>query len=138
MADTRYGKNILRQTKPGPAGLAATPVALEGVNDWAGIHHRMSWHHIVRPTVLEVEPHSHDFDEFFCFATCDPANPIDFGAEVEVTMGKEAEKHIIDHSSIVCVPKGVVHGPINFKKVTRPVLFCDIYMATEHKAKPAK
>ena len=65
----------------------------------------------------------------------DPTDSFNFGAEIELTLGKEAEKHVIDHTSIVCIPKGLVHGPINFKKVTRPVLFCDIYMAPEHPKK---
>ena len=138
MADSKYGKYILRQTKPGATGSGALPVSLEGVKDWAGIQHRMTWNHVVQPIVLEKEPHSHDFEEFLCFLGCDPTNSFDFGGEVELTLGQEEEKHLIDHTAIVCVPKGVVHGPINFRKVTKPILFCDIYMAPEHKVKPAK
>lgn len=137
MAESKYGKYIIRQTRPNPKGLPAIPVAFEGANDWSGIQHRMVWNHVLKPTVLESEPHSHNFEEFLCFMACDPTSPFDFGAEIEVSLGKEGEKHTIDHASIVCVPKGVMHGPINFKKVTRPVLFCDIYMATEHSGKPA-
>jgi hypothetical protein len=132
MPESKYGKYIIRQTKPNAPGLPAIPVAFEGAGDWSGIQHRMTWTHVLKPTVLEAQPHSHDFEEFLCFLACDPTNSFDFGAEVELTLGQEKEKHVIDHTSIVCVPKGVVHGPINFKKVTRPVLFCDIYVAKEH------
>jgi hypothetical protein len=125
MAESKYGKYILRQTRPGPKG-PAIPLALEGMKDWAGIQHRMTWNHVVQPVVLEKEPHAHDFEEFLCFLGNDPANSFDFGGEVELTLG--GEKHTIDHTSIVCVPKGVSHGPINFKKVTKPILFCDISM----------
>lgn len=137
MAEGKYGKYILRQTKPSAKGQGAIPLALEAVKDWAGIQHRMVWNHVVQPAVMGQEAHSHDFDEFFCFSGNDPKDSFDFGAEIELSLGKEGEKHVIDHTSIVCVPKGLVHGPINFKKVTKPILFCDIYMAPEHRMKTA-
>jgi len=127
MAD-KYGKYILRQTKPSPKGAPAIPLALEGTKDWAGIQHRMTWNHILKPVVMDKEPHSHTFDEFLCFLGNDPKDSFDFGAEIELSLGKEGEKHIIHHTSIVCLPKGLIHGPINFKKITKPILFCDISM----------
>ena len=137
MADSKYGKYILRQTKPGAKG-PAIPVAFEGAKDWSGIQHRMTWNHIVKPVVLEKEPHSYNFDKFLCFLGNDPADSFTFGAEVELTMGKESEKHVIDHTSIVCIPKGTVYGPVNFKKVTKPILFCEISMGSSPAKKAAK
>jgi hypothetical protein len=51
-------------------------------------------------------------------------------------MGEEGEKNIINSATIVCIPKGLVHGPLNFKKIGRPILFCDIYLSPEYISKP--
>jgi hypothetical protein len=126
MAESKYGKNILRQTTKNTKMSAAIPTVLEGVKDWAGIQHRMNWQHITAPVLLQKESRSHNFDKFMCFLGADPKDSFDFGAEIELTMGKEAEKHVIDASTIICIPKGTAYGPLNFKKVTRPIIFCEI------------
>ncbi len=134
----KFDKYVLKQTKPTAKVGAATPQAFDKgpVKDWAGIAHRFVWTHVNAPTVIETEAHSHDFDEYLCFCSADPATPFDFGAEVELSLGSEGEKQVITNSSIVCVPKGLVHGPINFIKVSKPVLFTDIYSAHAHVKKP--
>ena len=131
MAALKYSKNILRQTAKNTKKSAAIPLVLEGAKDWSGIKHRMNWQHITAPVILQKEPHSHNFDKFMCFLSNDPTGSFDFGAEIELTMGKEAERHIIDASTIICIPKGTVHGPLNFKKITKPILFCEISSGTE-------
>jgi hypothetical protein len=139
MAESKYGKYILRETggkKPPPEKSAITPAVLEGLKDWGGIQHRIDWKYVSQPVLLEKEPHSHDFDEFLCFLGCDPLNPQDFGAEVEISLGKEGEQHTIDATSVVCIPKELIHGPLNFKRVGKPILFCNIYLAPEYAKKP--
>jgi hypothetical protein len=139
MAASKYGKYILRGTrrkKSRGETSAVTPVVLEGLKDWGGIQHRMNWKYISQPTLMVEEPHSHDFDEFLCFLGCDPANALNFGAEIELSLGKEGEKHIIDAATIICIPKGLIHCPLNFKKIGKPILFCNIYLAPEYVRKP--
>ncbi len=139
MAVSKYGKYILRGVKgKKPRGEApgVTTVALEGLKDWAGIQHRMNWKYISQSVLMDKEPHSHDFDEFLCFLGIDPSNALNFGAEIELSLGKEGEKHIIDAASIICIPKGLVHGPLNFKKIGKPVIFCNIYNSPEYIKKP--
>ena len=138
MAESKYGKYILRGTKgeqAHPETPGVTMTALEGLEDWGGIQHRINWKYISQPVIMVEEPHSHDFDEFLCFLGCDPANARDFGAEVELSLGTEGEKHIIDAATIVCIPKGLVHCPLNFKKVGKPILFCNVYLAPEYTRK---
>ena len=57
----------------------------------------------------------------------------DFGAEVELYLGDEGEKHIIDKTTVVHVPAGLSHCPLNFTKVDKPIIFMDIYPAAEYK-----
>ena len=61
----------------------------------------------------------------------DPKNILDFGAEVELILGegKGQEKHIIDTTSVVYIPKGLAHLPITFEKVDKPFLFGHLLLA---------
>jgi hypothetical protein len=139
MAGTKYGKYILRGTKEkDPSDKPGVRTrTLDGLKDWAGIHHRLNWRYVSKPAMVVDVAHSHDFDEFLCFIGCDPSNPEEFGAEVEISMGKEGEKKIITTPTIICLPKGMVHGPINFTKVKKDVIFCNIYLSPEYIRIPA-
>lgn len=53
----------------------------------------------------------------------------DFGAEVELVMGEEGEKHIINTTTWVFIPKGVLHCPLDFKRVDKPLMFGHIMFA---------
>ncbi len=139
MAESKYGKYILRGTvkeKTSPEISPVTPAVLEGLEDWAGIQHRLNWQYISGPTLMVEEPHSHDFDEFLVFLGSNPADSKDFGAEIELSLGEDGETHIINTASVICVPKGLIHGPLNFKKIGKTILFCMIYLAPEHVSKP--
>ena len=74
--------------------------------------------------------------EFLIFLGQNPASPRDFGAEIEISLGEEGEKHIINTSSVVCLPKGLIHGPISLNKMIKPVLFSVIYLAPDYIRKP--
>jgi hypothetical protein len=134
-AKLKYEKYIKRQTKPAKTS-AATPVVFEGLKNWGGINLRMYWKNISKPNLMVDEPHSHDFDEFLCFCSADPENAFDLGGEVELSLGKEGEKYVINTGTIVAVPKGLVHGPLNFTKVKKPMMFSIIYLSPEYVRKP--
>ncbi len=135
MAESKYGKYIVRGTAKKKAQPGVTPSALGAPKDWAGIQHRINWNYISKPVIMEEKSHSHDFDEFLCFLGSNPEDPKDFGAEIEISMGKDGEKQVVDTATVVCIPKGMVHCPINFKKIDKPVLFCNIYMSPEYTKK---
>jgi hypothetical protein len=49
-----------------------------------------------------------------------PRDTKDFGgSEIEWFMGEgdEAERFVIDTTTLIFVPKGLVHGPMNFLKI---------------------
>ena len=131
MAATKYGKNILRQTAKNTKKAAAIPVTLEGPKDWCGVKQRMTWTHVSKPVVVQKEAKSHKFDKFLCILGANPNDTLDIGTEIEITMGKEAEKHVVDSSTIVCIPKGTSYGPINVLKVTKPIILCEISMGAD-------
>ena len=45
-----------------------------------------------------------------------------------VGMGKELEKHTITSTTVVYIPKGVLHCPLNFRVINKPVLFHALYL----------
>jgi hypothetical protein len=69
-------------------------------------------------------PHKHDFDHVLCFAGGHIDDPQDFGAEITVWL--DGNKEVIKRNSIIFVPAGVVHGPILFNKIPRPVYFLTV------------
>ena len=77
------------------------------------------------------EAHKHDFDQIICFIGGNPMDIKDFDAEVELYLGEEKEKYIIDSSSFVYVPRGMMHCPLNIKRVTKPIMFIDVVLAPE-------
>jgi len=81
-------------------------------------------------------PHYHTFDEMFIWVGSDPKNPNDLGAEVEFWLGTGADRDKVtfNTSTLVLVPKGLHHLPIEYKKVTRPVVHMTIGINSgEHK-----
>ena len=87
---------------------------------------------ITEPVEMKAQLHAHDYDQLLYFLGGDPTNFFDFGAEVEITLGEEEEKHVIKSTTIVYVPKGILHCPINFKRVDKPIMFMHICFASEY------
>ena len=74
------------------------------------------------------EPHKHDYDQFLCFLGT-PENIRDFDADVEVALGDEGERYLVDKPTIVHIPSGLTHCPLNFKRVDKPVLLVNITLS---------
>ncbi|MGD0794069.1 MAG: hypothetical protein ABR958_00545 [Dehalococcoidales bacterium] len=68
-------------------------------------------------------PHTHKDPEILVALGTDPDHPEELGAEIELCMGPEMEKHIITTSTLVFIPANFVHCPFRVMKVTRPFLF---------------
>ena len=88
------------------------------------------------PFQFEV-PHTHEFDQYLIFIG-PPEDVREFDSEIELWLGKEMEKHTITESTIVFVPKGLMHTPMNFKRIDKPVLLINITLSPEYKKEVAK
>lgn len=73
----------------------------------------------------EKAPHKHDCDELFIFMGVNPADKNELGAEIEFWMGEgeETEKILLNTSSLIYVPKGLLHMPVFFRNVKKPVMW---------------
>ena len=68
---------------------------------------------------VEVQAHTHDFDEFIGFFGTDPDDIHDLCGEIELWI--DGEQNIIDKSFLAFVPAGVEHCPLNIRRVDRPI-----------------
>lgn len=64
--------------------------------------------------------HTHPFDEILIFIGSDPNDIHNLGAEIEIDLGEQHERHIFNTSTLVVFPKGLVHGPVVTRWVDRP------------------
>lgn len=68
--------------------------------------------------------HCHDFDEYMVFVSVDPQDVTNLGGEVEFWM--EDEKHIINKSTAVFIPRFMMHLPMSITRVDRPFMWITV------------
>jgi hypothetical protein len=73
-------------------------------------------------------PHVHNFDEYLSFIGLDPDNPDYLGGEVDLCLGEEQEKHTINKSTTVFIPKGMKHLPMKFKTIEKPFVLAHLFL----------
>ena len=65
-----------------------------------------------------IGEHVHDYDEIVMHIGTDSGDQEDLGAEIEFMV--DGKPLIINKTSSVYVPKGVKHGPLTWKRFTKP------------------
>lgn len=130
MAETKYGKHILKDVIKEPEGsfISYSVMAHEGELD---VDCSMGYHCISEPTEFD-RPHAHEFAEIICFLGGDPTDIRDLGAEVEICLGEEQEKHIIDTAAVVSIPAGLIHCPLIIRNVTKPFVFLEVSLTPKY------
>ena len=136
--ESKYEKYVVRQTMPPDPGIKWGIPEL-GITD---LHYfltptgpikdsdtmlEFAW--IVNDSAFGVTedkpPHTHDCDEIFLFMGSDPEDKASLGAEIAFWMGEGDETEIIkmNTSGLIFVPKGLLHLPIFFKNVKKPLIW---------------
>ena len=72
------------------------------------------------------KPHVHPYTEFLLFMGSDCNDLSHLGAEIEVYMGKEGERHVVTEPTIVVQPAGHPHLPQIVLRQQNPWIFCVI------------
>jgi hypothetical protein len=49
-----------------------------------------------------------------------------------MSLGEEGEKHIITEPTVLHLPKGTIHCPLNFKVVNKPVIFMNVALTPQY------
>ena len=92
----------------------------------------LAWRYIPEPMLFDRIPHKHDFDEYLCFLGGNLQDMFDFDATIELSMGEEGEVCLIERATVVYVPAGLVHTPLTFKRVAKPVLFQPVALTPDY------
>ncbi len=72
------------------------------------------------------KPHAHPKPEILFFMGTDTNDLSSLGAEAELYIGKEMERHIITEPCAVVLPKGLLHLPLIITKIDRPFILTDV------------
>lgn len=77
------------------------------------------------PSYQPIErEHAHEFDEVLLFIGSDAENPDDLGGTAEISL--DGEKHVINKTSAIFIPKGMKHCPLFRTQVNKPWLLIAI------------
>lgn len=131
MSASKYDKYFVSEPLGMRGGFFPVVIA-NGAEHYEGSEFSLRIHYITEPGILVKEPHAHDFEQFFFFLGADFADVKEFEAEVELSLGEEVEKHVITIPTTVHVPVGMIHGPLDFKKVEKPIIFIDTLLSAQY------
>ena len=96
-------------------------------------------HQFVRKPFKGDNPaHTHNFQEFLAWYGGNPDDPEDFGGEVVFYLGEELEKHVFTKPTIVSLPPGLVHCPLEITRVDRPIIQLEMMLATPDGSPPTR
>jgi hypothetical protein len=139
---TKYGKYFLSDNHQPPKAMdfvslnslppfpeiASPQTYFRGAAALPGATATIGWQVFTAPVCWET-PHVHKYDEFLIFLGAElPDLCSSFDAEIDLWMGEEMEKHTITSTTVVFIPKGVQHAPLNFRAIRKPVLFHALYL----------
>jgi hypothetical protein len=102
------------------------------LESFGGGHLSIDAIYVTRPHVMISQPHQHEFPQYLSFYSANPNDARDFDAEIEFSLGEEGEKYIITKPTSVYIKSGLMHGPLDFKKINRPVLFIDVAVTAKY------
>ena len=126
MADSKYSKYLARDcimVNPKQEGVFLS--STRHLKDFGG-DISVDAIHFKEPRLMITQPHQHEFPQYLHFFSANPDNARDFDAEIRITLGEEVETYVIDSPTAVYIPAGLPHGPLNFVKINKPVLFIDV------------
>jgi hypothetical protein len=135
MSVSKYGKYVIQ--KPVAIGGYGPEFIYVGDREYDS-NFTIMFLRITEPTLMEEYPHSHDFDMYLYFMSFDPDNMGELGADIEIGLGPEREIHKITVPTTVYIPAGMVHCPLEFKRVDKPVLFVHCTLASQYVKEESK
>ena len=78
-----------------------------------------------------INGQTHEYPSLFIFLGTDLKDCTDLGAEIELSIGPEKEKHKINKTCYLYVPAETAHGPFKVTKASKPFNFLEIVAGPE-------
>jgi hypothetical protein len=89
----------------------------------------LSWIYALPEPNPHVFEHSHNYDKIVLHIGADTENFEDLGSEIEYYVG--GQPLAFDTTTALYIPKGIKHGPITWKKFTKPHIEMSIMLGAE-------
>ena len=138
MSESKYGKYLIKNPIV-PGKFCPRLVFFSRNYEVAGEkNYSVLWNCITEPFLMVKEPHAHDFDQFLHFYGANSLDITEFDAEVEMSLGEEGEKHIITEPTVLHIPRDMIHCPLNFKVVNKPVIFMNVALTPQYVGGPTE
>jgi hypothetical protein len=121
--------------KPGPGN--ADHLTWMSGKDLEGLNANIFWGFCSQPGIWRrgAGAHVHPVDEILVYAGTDPDNMDYLGAEIELDMGEEHERHLVDKPAVVICPAGVPHMPQVTRCVDKPFASFAVCLSGEHETR---
>jgi hypothetical protein len=121
---TKLKENSMTEVVAGPQAY------FRGESDLPGVGINLGWQLFVKPYRLELESHHHDTDEYLFFLGATLPDLVgSFDGEIELFLGKEYEKHTITQATVLYIPRGLEHNPLDIKRLSKPMMFSALQLA---------
>ena len=78
-----------------------------------------------------IGAHKHNYDETIAWVGTDPKDPYNLNGEIEIWI--DGKQNFIDKSFIAFIPAGVEHGPINIRRIDKPMFHFTAGMGKKYK-----
>lgn len=123
-------QDVIKDNKWGGEGIGLSAVPEHIIP--AGAKITMGLSVVRKPYMFHAPTHKHNYTEFFYFFGSNPMDMKEFDAEIEFYFGEEKEKHVINSPTVVVVPPGIFHCPLNYAKVNKPFYCLELFMTPEY------
>jgi hypothetical protein len=130
--DRYFTRGVVRDNKWGGQGMGLTAVPEHIIP--AGARIGLDLTVVRKPYVYDDTTHKHSFTQFYFFFGSNPMDMKEFDAEVGFSFGTEKEKYVISEPTIVVVPPGEYHSPLDFARIGKPIYFLEVSMTSTYKA----
>lgn len=134
MAKTKYGHLVKKLKYQGGQDNMTLPTGA----DLEGLNLSFAWGYRRKLGTWESDGgigHVHPYGECLVFTGLDYDHPNTLGAEIEIAMGENGEKHVFDSPAVVIAPPGFPHCPVVTRRLDKPFGFLAISLSGEHKIK---
>ena len=120
----KYFTTDIREDSNVPGIVESPTFGLRGARQIPDANANFGWIVISKPLFIDKRPHIHDGDEYLFFLGAQvPDSFSTFDAEIDFCFGEEQEQYTITEPTLVFIPAGLYHTPLNFRIINKPLLF---------------
>ena len=111
---------------------------LQGESCIPGAQIHLPYYAYMKPGIISSEPHFHRDEEYMAFVGHDLRDSVEsFDAEIELWLGEnydDMEKIVISAPTMIRVPQFYWHGPIEIKRLGKPLFFQPVLLSGRYYA----